>query len=200
MPFSARDDASIVESIKRSDVVINLIGKHYETKHIVPTRRADGRLCRINYGFDEVHVDIARRIARLSKEAGVKSLIHVSALSADLDSKSAWSRTKAQGELAVREEFPEAVIVKPATLFGHEDRFLNWIGESLKRLPKKTLIPTRGVIVFPLLNGGENLVQPVWSGDVAKAVSQIIFVSINHVFIYLLFIYYLFIIYLLFTI
>merc|ERR1719453_823865 len=39
MPFSPRDDASIMETIRSSDVVINMIGKHYETKHIVPTRR-----------------------------------------------------------------------------------------------------------------------------------------------------------------
>ena len=35
-----------------SDIVINLIGKHYETKHVVPTRRADGKISRINYTYD----------------------------------------------------------------------------------------------------------------------------------------------------
>jgi NADH dehydrogenase (ubiquinone) 1 alpha subcomplex subunit 9 len=102
--FSPRDEDSIRESLKHSDIVINLIGKHYETKHAVPTRRADGSLSRVNFSFEEVHVDIARRIARISKEAGVKSLIHVSALSADLESESKWSLTKAMGE-----EFPDAV-------------------------------------------------------------------------------------------
>ena len=109
IPFSPRDHDSIYESVKNSDVVINLIGKHYETKHIVPTRRADGKLSRVNYDFQEVHVDIPRRIAEISKAAGVKSFIHVSALSADLESKSKWSRTKALGEIAVREAFPDAV-------------------------------------------------------------------------------------------
>ena len=97
------------ESLKHSDVVVNLMGKYYETKHVVPTRRADGTLSRINYDFDELNVEIAARVARLAKEAGVKSLIHVSAMSADLNSASKWSRTKAMGELAVREQFPEAV-------------------------------------------------------------------------------------------
>ena len=109
MQFSPRDEDSIRESIKRSDVVINLIGKHYETKHVVPTRRADGSLSRVNFNFDEVHVDIPRRIARIAREEGVKSFIHVSALSADLESTSKWSQTKAKGEIAVREEFPDAV-------------------------------------------------------------------------------------------
>lgn len=109
LPFSPRDDESIKTALRNSDVVINLIGKHYETKHIVPTRRADGRLCRVNYDFDEVHAEIPRKIARLAKEAGVSCMIHVSALAADLDSTSKWSRSKAKGELAVREEFPDAV-------------------------------------------------------------------------------------------
>lgn len=88
MPFSPRDLDSIRQSIKSSDVVINMIGKHYETKHIVPTRRSDGSLSRINYDFEEVHATIPRTLAKLAKEAGVKSFIHVSALAADLNSAS----------------------------------------------------------------------------------------------------------------
>ncbi len=111
VPFSPRDEQSIIDSLKYSDVVINLIGKHYETKHIVPTRRADGSLSRINYDFEDVHVRIPEKIAELAKEAGVKTFIHVSALSADLEAKSQWSQTKARGEIAVRNKFPDAVSV-----------------------------------------------------------------------------------------
>ena len=117
MPYSPRDEASIEDTICNSDVVINMIGKHYETKHIVPTRREDGNLCRINYSFEETHVEIPRRIARLAKKNGVKTFIHVSALAADLESSSKWSQSKARGELAVREEFPEAIIVKAVKIF-----------------------------------------------------------------------------------
>lgn len=90
-------------------MVINLIGKHYETKHVVPTRRSDGKLSRMNFGFEEVHVDAAATIAQLAKEAGVKGFIHVSAVAADKDSSSKWCKTKALGEEAVRKAFPEAV-------------------------------------------------------------------------------------------
>lgn len=95
--------------MKNSDVVINLIGKHYETKHLVPTRRNNGKLSRINYDFDEVHVTIPQTIAKICAEVGVETFIHVSSLSADLESKSRWSQTKAKGEIAVREAFPGAV-------------------------------------------------------------------------------------------
>jgi len=162
MPFSPRDEASIEASICNSDVVINMIGKHYETKHIVPTRRKDGNLCRINYSFEETHVEIPRRIARLAKKNGVKTFIHVSALAADLESSSKWSQSKARGELAVREEFPEAIIVKAGTVFGAEDRFLNWIAEVADRFP-----------FMPILNDGKTLVQPVHSVDIGKALMQI---------------------------
>lgn len=163
MPFSPRNEDSIREAIKSSDVVVNMIGKHYETKHLVPTRRDDGKLSRVNYGFHEVNCDIPRTLARLSKESGVKSFIHVSALAADLESASLWSQTKAMGEVAVREEFPGAIIVKPAHIFGAEDRFLNWIAEACDRLP-----------VFPLINGGRQLVQPVFSNDVGKALMTLV--------------------------
>ena len=109
MPFSPRDQDSVRESLKNSDIVINLIGKHYETKHVVPTRRSDGKLSRVNFNFEEVHETIPRTLAKLSREAGVKSFIHVSALSADLESLSIWSQTKAKGEIAVKQEFPDAV-------------------------------------------------------------------------------------------
>lgn len=163
MPFSPRNEDSIRESMKNSDVVINLIGKHYETKGPVPHRTINGKPSRVNYTFDEVHCDVPATIARLANEAGVSSLIHVSALSANTNSESAWSRSKAKGEAAVRAAFPGAIIVRPATVFGPEDRFLNWIGDSLEQFG-----------AFPLLDGGEALVQPVYAVDVAQAMMTMV--------------------------
>lgn len=162
MAFSPRDEESIKESIRNSDIVINMIGKHYETKHLVPTRREDGELSRINYSFQETHVEIPRTLARLCKEAGVESFVHVSALAGDPNSESAWSRSKYEGELAVREENPDAIIVRPATVFGWEDRFLNTFADITERLP-----------FTPLLFGGETLTQPVYALDVGKALFAI---------------------------
>jgi NADH dehydrogenase (ubiquinone) 1 alpha subcomplex subunit 9 len=163
IPFSPRDEDSIRESIRSSDVVINLIGKHYETKHVVPTRRANGRLSRVNYGYEEVNVTIPQTLARLAREAGVRSFIHVSASSANLDSLSEWNRTKAQGEIAVRQEFPDAILVKPNNIFGPEDRFLNMFG-----------VAAQVMRCYPLLYDGKTTVQPVHVADVGRALMEIV--------------------------
>lgn len=187
MPFSPRDEQSIYEAVKNSDVVINLIGKDYETEHLVSSVRPDGSRSRINYSFEDTNVTTARTIARISKEAGVKGFIHMSAMAANLNSKSEWSRTKAKGETAVRLEFPEAVrqrqiisflestqfrmillqiIVRPATVFGPEDKFLNLVGSAVEHLP-----------FLPMINKGRNRVQPVHCSDIGVAVNRIINVS-----------------------
>jgi hypothetical protein len=57
------------------------------------------------------------------------------------------------------------VIVKLATVFGHEDRFLNWIAE----LTTSIKMP-----FFPLIDGGKTLTQPVFVGDVARGVHTIV--------------------------
>jgi len=163
MPFSGRDEDSIRESMKSSDVVVNFIGKHYETKHFVPHRTINGKPSRVNFTFDEIHCEMAGTIARLAKEAGAETFIHVSALGADINSESEWNRSKAKGEAAVREVFPEAIIIRPATVFGPEDRFLNWIADTISRFG-----------FFPLIDGGSTLVQPVYSVDIAKAMMTIV--------------------------
>lgn len=163
IPFSGRDEQVIRESVKHSDVVINLIGKDYETKHIVPTRRPDGKLSRVNFSFEETHVTIAERIARISREENVKAFIHVSALGANENSESDFLRTKALGEQAVRKEFPESIIVRPATVFGAEDRFLRVIADLATTLP-----------IFPIFNEGKTRMQPVFCGDIALAIERIV--------------------------
>lgn len=55
----------------------------------------------------------------------MSKLVHVSHLNADKTSPSAFYKTKALGEEKVKEAFPGATVVRPAAMFGHEDRLLN---------------------------------------------------------------------------
>lgn len=86
-----------------------------------------------NFDFASVHVTGAARIARIAKESGVERLVHVSHLNATPDSSSAFYRTKAEGEEAVKEAFPTATIIKPSAMFGYEDKLLNNIAGTLDR-------------------------------------------------------------------
>jgi NADH dehydrogenase len=86
-------------------------------------------------------------------------LVHVSAIGADPNAASSYAQTKGQGEAAVREAFPNATILRPSTVFGPEDRFVNMFAGMVAKLP-----------VVPVLKPGTRF-QPVFAGDVGEAVA-----------------------------
>ena len=109
--------------------------------------------------FELVHHTGPARLARFAREAGVERFVHISAIGADLRSFSAYARTKAAGEQAVRDAFPTVTILRPSVVFGPEDQFFNRFASMA------TISP-----VLPLIGGGETRFQPVYVGDVADAV------------------------------
>ncbi len=139
-----RDDASVSAAVEGSDVVINLVGILYQ---------------RGRQSFDAVHREGASRIAAAARQAGAGRLIHFSALGADAASPSAYGRSKAAGEAAVREAFPDATIMRPGIMFGPEDDFFNKFAGLARFAP-----------VLPLIGGGRTRFQPVYVCDVADAV------------------------------
>ncbi|KAK9399336.1 NADH dehydrogenase [Crotalus adamanteus] len=148
MEWDARDKDSTWRAVENSHVVINLVGRDWETR---------------NFSFEEVFVSFPREIARLSKQAGVEKLIHFSHLNADSQSPSKYLRTKAEGEKVVRAEFPDAIIMKPSDVYGREDRFLNYYAGM------------RQFVGVPIVGFGKKTVkQPVYVVDVARAVTNAI--------------------------
>jgi NADH dehydrogenase (ubiquinone) 1 alpha subcomplex subunit 9 len=83
-----------------------------------------------NFTFDDVHVKAAGTIARIASEFKVPRLVHVSHLNASLDTPSLFYASKARGEDAVRDAFPDATIVRPGPLYGYEDKLLNSIASA----------------------------------------------------------------------
>ena len=75
--------------------------------------------------FHSIHVESAHRVAAQAQRAGVKKFIHVSGIGADPRSQSLYIRKRGEGELAVREAFAEAILIRPAVMFGRDDTFLN---------------------------------------------------------------------------
>mmetsp|Transcript_24758 Transcript_24758/g.42135 ORF Transcript_24758/g.42135 Transcript_24758/m.42135 type:complete len:386 (-) Transcript_24758:534-1691(-) len=161
--YSPRDIDSMREVIADADIVINMIGKYYESKAPVQTKSFPFIGYQTNFSFEDANVTIARTIAELCLEMQVDNLIHVSSAAASPDSGSEWARTKYEGEQAVKEVYPWATIVRPTQLFGPEDRFLNWFAYAASRFP-----------VVPLVETGETLTQPVYVADVAATINRIV--------------------------
>lgn len=110
MEYDLRNTQSLEESVRHSDIVYNLVGRDYPTK---------------NFDLEDVNVEGAERIADAVAKYDVDRFVHVSCYNADPNSPSEFNRTKARGEQVVRSIYPETTIVRPAPMFGFEDRLLH---------------------------------------------------------------------------
>jgi len=153
LPYHLEDEESIRKAMKYSNVVINMVGRDSPT---------------MNFSFKDVHIEGARRLARIAKESGVEKFLHFSSLNATLEPQpfytyggSQFLKTKYLGEEAVRSEFPEAIIFRPADIFGQEDRFLGYYMNSMRR-SLKTVPMWR--------KGADTIKQPVFVSDIATGV------------------------------
>lgn len=143
MAASVRDDASVAALVAGAEVVVNCVGILYETG---------------SQTFQALHAEAPGRIGRAAAAAGARHVVHVSAIGADAASPSAYARTKAEGEAALRAAFPQAVVLRPSIVFGPEDDFFNQFAALAQVLP-----------ALPLFGGGTTRFQPVYVGDVADA-------------------------------
>ncbi|KAL0435539.1 UNVERIFIED_CONTAM: NADH dehydrogenase [ubiquinone] 1 alpha subcomplex subunit, mitochondrial [Sesamum radiatum] len=178
MKYNPRDENSIKAVMAKANVVINLIGREYETR---------------NFSFEEVNHHMAEQLAlyglwgrfmclsfwvvgfglrmiwysdgfilhmQIAKEhGGIMRYIQVSCLGASPSSPSRMLRAKAAGEEAVLRELPEATIMRPAAMIGTEDRVLNPWAHFAKKYS-----------FLPLIGDGSTKIQPVYVVDVASAI------------------------------
>ncbi|KAL7113201.1 hypothetical protein ACP275_04G047800 [Erythranthe tilingii] len=145
MKYDPRDEDSIKAVMAKANVVINLIGRDYETR---------------NYSFEEVNHHMAEQLAVIAKEhGGIMRYVQVSCLGASPSSSSKLLRTKAAAEEAILRELPEATVVRPAVMVGTEDRILNPWAHFAKKYS-----------FIPLMGDGSTKIQPVYVVDVASAI------------------------------
>ncbi|MTI02917.1 complex I NDUFA9 subunit family protein [Roseibium sp. RKSG952] len=128
-------------------VVVNCIGFYSETR---------------SETFQDIHVIGARSVAEAAISVGVRSLIHVSGIGADRNSRSAYVRARAEGERVVLCACPDATILRPSVLFSRSGAFFCDLGAIVQRMP-----------IFPLFGDGSVQLQPVWVGDVARAAVRV---------------------------
>ncbi|GAU81390.1 complex I NDUFA9 subunit family protein [Bosea sp. BIWAKO-01] len=139
---------SVAAAVRGADAVINLVGILQE----------GGR-----QSFSAVQANGARAIAQACAAHGITRLVQVSAIGAARESRSAYDRSKAEGEAAVLSLVPSAIVLRPSIVFGPEDSFFNRFASLARMLP-----------VLPLIGGGETKFQPVFVGDVAEAAARAI--------------------------
>jgi len=149
VPFTCNynDEQSIESAIDRCDVVINLIGILFEKG---------------KSKFKKAHIDLPTNIATATKKQGVKKFIHVSALGVD-EPESKYGKSKLEGENAIKDIFPDVTILRPSVVFGPDDGFFNMFAKLASVLP-----------ALPLIGGGKTKFQPVFVGDIADAVKNIV--------------------------
>jgi NADH dehydrogenase len=143
-----RDKPSLARALEGAAAAVNLVGILYE---------------RGRQGFQTVHVAGARNVAECARDAGVTRLVQMSALGADPDSLSKYARTKAEGEAAVREVYPDAAIARPSIVFGQGDNFFNRFATMAQFSP-----------ALPLIGGGETRFQPIFVGDLGRALARMV--------------------------
>ena len=139
-----RYETSIRRAVEGADGVVNLVG----------ILQASGK-----QSFRAIQTEGAGLIADAARDAGARSLVHLSAIGANRSSKSAYARTKADGEDRVTAAFPACIILRPSIIFGQEDEFFNRFASMARFSP-----------FMPLIGGGRTRFQPVYVADVAQAV------------------------------
>jgi NADH dehydrogenase len=149
-PFGADmgDERALAAVVAGADAVVNTTGILFE---------------RGKQRFDLLHHRGPAQLAAIAKREGVKRFVHISALGTDVHSSSAYGRSKAEGEAAVRAAFPAATILRPSLVFGPEDIFFNRFAAMTRLAP-----------ALPLIGGGTTKFQPVYVGDVAAAVDAVL--------------------------
>ena len=109
--------------------------------------------------MDLVNSRGAAHVAEAAHAAGATTLVHISAIGADPDAASHYSRSKGHGETAVRAAFPAATIIRPSLVFGAEDLLTNRFAGLLAMLP-----------IYPVI-APKTQFQPVYVRDLAQAIA-----------------------------
>jgi NADH dehydrogenase len=137
------DDATLGRLVGGADAVINLVAQLHGSESALA----------------RAHVALPRRLAAACRAAGVRRVIHVSALGAATNAPSRYLRSKAAGEEALRSAGLDLTLLRPSVIFGAEDHLLNLFARLQAVFP-----------VMPLA-GADSRYQPVWVEDVARAIA-----------------------------
>ncbi len=162
VPTRRRSNAKHVQSLPMLDVLEVNIHDPVALAALVAGHDAVVNLIAILHGdeaaYERAHVEFPQKLAAACQQAGVKRLVHVSALGAAADGPSMYQRSKARGEAVLQAAELDLTVLRPSVIFGADDKFLNLFAKLQSVFP-----------VMPLA-GAATKFQPVWVEDVAQAV------------------------------
>lgn len=145
------NEAALRQLVAGHDAVVNLVGILHGTES----------------GFAKAHVELPEKLARACLAAGVKRMVHVSALGVQDGppdaAPSRYLRSKTRGEAVLKAAAADGLLLtllRPSVYFGAEDRFLNLFAKLQKIFP------------FMPLAAADTRFQPVWVEDVAQAIQH----------------------------
>jgi len=150
---NVHDDAALAQLLARVDAVVNLVA-------ILHGSRAE---------FERVHVELPRRLARACAGAGVRRLVHVSALGVGPNSPSNYLRSKTEGEAVLQAAGLDLTLLRPSVIFGAEDQFLNVFAKLQALAP---VIRWRAAARVSSPSGSKTWPAPscvVWTGPTPSA-------------------------------
>ncbi|CAM8433466.1 COG0702 Predicted nucleoside-diphosphate-sugar epimerases [Candidatus Methylopumilus universalis] len=139
----------IKKDLKKTDVIINLLGILHQTK---------------KESFDNIHHIWPSRLAKVMKDLGIKRLLHVSALGASVKAPSLYLKSKALGESELLKQIDlDLTILRPSIIFGAKDNFINMFKILVKWLPAIVLLSPNSKF------------QPIFIDDVSKILIKTLF-------------------------
>lgn len=142
------DEAQLTGLLRGRDAVINLVAILHGSEA----------------AFQRAHVELPTKLARACASAGVRRVVHVSALGVGTDAPSHYLRSKTAGEAVLQKAANSGTgglaltMLRPSVIFGEHDRFLNLFASL------------QSVFPFMPLAGADARFQPVWVQDVASAI------------------------------
>lgn len=108
--------------------------------------------------FENIHVRGTRDVVHAAQAAGVKRLVHMSALGTRPRAVSRYHRSKWSAEEFVRNSGLAWTIFRPSIIYGPGDGFVNLFARIARFSP-----------VVPLIGGGATKFQPIAVANVARA-------------------------------
>ena len=146
-PVSFDDPARLAKSLAGAQVLVNTYWMRFPAKGV---------------GFDDA-VANTRILMEAAKAAGVKRVVHLSVANPSPESPFDYYRAKAAAEKVVQDSGLSVAIVRPTWIFGEGDVLLNNLAWLLRHMP------------FMMMVGrGRYNVQPVYVGDVARIVAELV--------------------------